>query len=132
MVCHHAECHVGFLTRLVLYSRKFRYLGDNILKYIRVVITLFPLQYAAEAFKAHSRIHVFSGKGFEAAICLTVILHKDQIPDLYHLGMILVHQIASWHFGTFLFTPQIDMNLRTRTTRSRVAHFPEIVFRVAV
>ena len=75
--------------------------------------------HADEAFETHAGIHVLGGKKAEVARIFPVILNKDQIPDLQHVRIIIIYQT-----GRIPPSNPIKMNLRARSTRPRITHFP--------
>ena len=54
---------------------------------------------------------------------LPVELHEHQVPDLKHIGVININEVAG-----VASTDAVKMNLRARTTWSSVTHGPEVVF----
>ena len=67
------------------------YLPDYRGKHIGIVIGLHTLHYHAQTFKAHSGIHMFGRQGFQLSVGLPIVLHKNQVPDLNDLGVIIIH-----------------------------------------
>ena len=46
--------------------------------------------------------------------------------------MIVVDEITSGDFGTFFCRTEVDVDFRTRSARTCITHFPEVVVLVAV
>ena len=42
--------------------------------------------------------------------------------------MVVIHKVATWHFGFLFFRTDIHVNFGTRTTRTLVTHFPKVIF----
>ena len=47
-----------------------------------------------ESLEAHSAVDVLLGERLEAAVGLAVELHEDQVPDLQHVGVVLVDEVC--------------------------------------
>ena len=85
-----------------------------------------------KALEAHAGIDHFLCQRLEAAICLAVVLHEDDIPDLDDLRMIFVDQLASRYFRTFFCRTAVHVYLRARAAGTCIAHLPEVIMLVAV
>ena len=46
-----------------------------------------------ESLEAHATVDVLLGQRLEAAVGLAVELHEDQVPDLQHVGIVLVDEV---------------------------------------
>ena len=70
---------------------------------------------------------MFRGKRLQLARGIPVILYENEVPELdktgaaVHIHAVLVALAAS-------SLAEIDVDLRTRTARTGLAHLPEIVF----
>ena len=81
-----------------------------------------------EALKPHARIHVTSRQGLQSTIGHALKFHKDQVPELDHLGVVFIDQFPCIQRFAFFFTPQIHVDFGTRTARTGIPHFPKIIF----
>ena len=93
---------------------------------------MFALQSTNKTLKSHTGIDNVHRQRFERTISLAVELHEHDIPYLYHLGVVLVDELASRHLGLLFWSAGVEVNLGARTARTCVAHLPEIVVLVAV
>ncbi len=85
-----------------------------------------------QTLETHTCVYHVHGQFFKTAISLAVELHEDEVPDFNHLWVVLIHEFASRHLCLFLWSTGIEMYFRTRTTRTRVTHFPEVVVLVTI
>ena len=90
------------------------------------------LQHHAEAFKAHTRIYVFFGKLLQGAVCFPVELDEYVVPDLDYPGVVLVDQGVAGHLGAFGIAAQVHVDFGAWAAGTGIAHFPEVVFLVAI
>ena len=127
------------LTSLLLKRRIFQssnlLLGlDDRLEDIGIIVGMLALEHAYEALEAHTGIDDVHRELLERAVGLTVELHEHEVPDLDDLGIVLIHQVTATDAagGTLLRCTRVDMDLRTGTTGTRIAHLPEVVVLVAV
>ena len=102
------------------------------LENIGIIIRRFPLQRHTKTLETHTRIYDLCRQRFECTVGLTIVLHKDKVPNLYNLRVALVHQRKTVDSRTLGLATQVDVHFRTRTARSRIAHFPEIIMSVTV
>ena len=96
-----------------------------------IVIRMFAFHHAAQAFEAHTGIHMAGRKVFQRAVSLAVVLHEHEVPYFYDLGIVFIDKRRSRDFFLFIVAAQVHMYLRRRPARTLVAHFPEIVVFVA-
>ena len=89
------------------------------------------MQDHAQALEAHARIDVARRKLLQRTVGLAVELHEDEVPDLDHLRMAHVDHLAARLQGDFRLVAQVEVNLRTGTAGTRLAHLPEVVVLVA-
>ena len=132
MVCNDTHSNIDLRIVAIFLTAKTPDFPDNRLEYIGVIIRRLSLQRHTKPFESHTGIDYPSRKRFERTIGFTVILHKHKVPYLYHLRVTLVNQFQSIDFGSLGITPQIDVNLRTGSTRSRISHFPKIIMSISV
>ena len=82
-------------------------------------------------FESHSCIHMMIGQIFQTSVRFPVVLHKYKVPDFNHQWIILIHQFTTGFQFSLLLGPEVDMDFRTRPTRSHIPHFPKIIFFIA-
>ena len=107
---------------------------DDGLEDIGIVVRVLALHHAYQALEAHTRINDVHRQRFQRTVSLAVELHEYDVPDLYDLWVVLVHQFAACLAGslTLLRSTRVDVDLRAGTARTRVAHLPEVVVLVTV
>ena len=132
MVGAYTHGHVGLLFLTVFQSGDVLYLFYYRLEHVSVVVRVLALQRAHETLEAHTGIDDVHWQRFERAVGLAVELHEDDVPDLDNLRVVLVHELASRHFGLLLRRTRVEVYLRARTARTRIAHLPEVVVLVSV
>ncbi len=93
---------------------------------------MFVLKSTHKTLKPHTGIYNVHRQRFERTVGLAVKLHEDDVPYLYHLRVVLVHKFPSWHLCLLLGCSGVKVNFGTRATRTRIAHFPEVVMLVTV
>ncbi len=98
---------------------------------VAVVVAALALQDAREAFEPHAGVDVLGRQDFQRAVGLAVELDKHVVPDLDHVRVRLVHQLRHHPRREAHHHLPIDMDLRARAARPRVAHLPEVVLHVA-
>ena len=83
------------------------------------------LQHRRNAFKPHPGVDGRLGKSCAAAVCVLLVLHEDEIPDLDKAVAIFVRRAgrASRHMFAM-----IEKDLRIRTAGAGIPHLPEIAF----
>mmetsp|Transcript_138675 Transcript_138675/g.351506 ORF Transcript_138675/g.351506 Transcript_138675/m.351506 type:complete len:263 (-) Transcript_138675:331-1119(-) len=94
-------------------------------KQIRIVIAALVQQHGRDALQAHARVHALCRQVDQGSVVLALKLHEDIVPDLEHIRVVHVDE-----FWTLSPSDAVVMDLRARTTRTRVAHLPEIVLHV--
>ena len=102
MVGHHPHGNVGLLVTAVWYIAEIADFFDQRLKQIGIVIGGFALNCHTQAFEAHTGIDVFGRQHLEGTVCLAVELHKHQVPDFHHPGVIFVDQVQSVQLSPLL------------------------------
>ena len=132
MVGYHAHGHILLLIPAILGAAKVADGLDQGLEYVSVVVAALALQRHTQTLKAHAGVNHLGRQRLQRAIGLAVILHKDQVPYLYHLRIILVDQLSTGHLGLLLIRAQVNMNLRAGAAGTRIAHLPEVVMLIAV
>ena len=132
MVGNHTHGDVRLLIVAVLLAC---YVSDGFqyrLEHVGVVVGGLSLQCAHQSLEAHAGVDNLGGKPFQAAVCLAVELHEHEVPDFNHLRVVFVHQLAAGYFALLFFRTGVHMDFRTRTARSRITHFPEVIVFVAI
>ena len=132
MIHHHAHGDVLLLILTILASRHVAQHLNEWLENVSIIVRSLTLQRAHQTFKAHARVNHLGRQSFKRTICLTVVLHEYEIPNLNHLRVVFVHQLTTRHLCFLLFRTRIHMNLRAGATRSRVTHLPEVVMLVTI
>ena len=107
-------------------------LGNDRCEDIRIIVGVLSLHQAHQTLEAHTGINYVHLQRFETAVSLAVELHEDNVPDFDDLRMILVDKFLTGHFRFLFLRTEVDMNLRARPARSRIAHLPEVVVLVAI
>src|SRR5690606_27772095 len=94
---------------------------------IRIVGRCLLLDRHAQAFEAHTRVHVSCGKSLQAAGSFPVELHEHEVPYFDHLGMIAVAEFVAG-FLLYLFVgSKVDVHFGAWSARSGVSHLPEVI-----
>ena len=132
MVGNDTHRHIHRLRLAILLARKASDSLNGRLEDISIVVRVLTLQRTHEALEAHTRIDYIHRKRLQRTVGLAVVLHKHDVPDLDHLRIILVDQLTARHLGLLLGCTRIQMDLRARTTRTRIAHLPEVVVLVSI
>ena len=102
------------------------------LEYVCVVVGCFALQSHTKTFESHTGINNLGRKRLKTAVCFAVVLHEHEVPDFNYLRVIVVYEIATGDLGTFFSRTEVDMDFGTRSARSCITHFPEVVVFVTV
>ena len=127
-----AHGDVGLLGLAVFDAR---HLGDGLddgLEHVGIVVRGLALQHADEALKAHARVDVLGGEFHQMAVSHTVVLHEHEVPNLNHLRVVHVDEVAPRDLFSDFIIAQVDVDLRAGTAGTRLAHLPEVVLLVAV
>ena len=132
MVGHYSHSHIDVLLLAITEAAEVADGFDDGLEDVGIVVGLLALNGANQAFEAHAGVDNVHSKRFEMSISLALVLHEDDVPDLDNLRVVLVDEFAARHFSLFLSRTTIEMNLRARSARTCVAHFPEVIMLVAV
>ena len=90
------------------------------------------MQHADEALKAHARVDVLGREFHQLAVGHAVVLHEHEVPDLDHLRVVHVDEVATRDLFSGFIIAQVDVDLRAGTAGTRLAHLPEVVLLVAV
>ena len=93
---------------------------------------MLALKGAHESLKSHTGIDNVHRQRFETAVCLAVKLHEHNIPNLDNLWVVFVYEFTSRHFCLLFLRTGVDMNLGAWSTRTCIAHFPEVVVFVSI
>ena len=110
---------------------------------IRIIIRALVLNHRCQPFEAHAGINMLRWQFTQKTIffakkhslvslersehegVLPIELNEDKIPDFQDIRIVMIDQMSS-----ISATDAIEMDLGTRSTRSRVAHFPEVVLHI--
>ena len=63
-------------------------------EHIGVVVTHLVLEDGGDSLEAHAGIHVLRGQRVQSARGIAGELHEHQVPDLQHVGVVLVDEIS--------------------------------------
>ena len=99
---------------------------------IGIIVRVLTLHQANQTLEAHTCINNVHLQWLKATISLTIELHEDDVPYLNYLWVILVDKFLSRHLSFLFLGTEVDMNLRARTTRTRVTHFPEVIVLITI
>ena len=111
MVRNHTHRNVGLLVLAVFATADSADLGEHRLEHIGVVVGRLALDRTHQTLEAHSGIDHFLSQRFETAVCLAVVLHEHDVPDLDHLRMIFVHELSSTNLSPFVLWSAVHMDL---------------------
>ena len=120
-----------FVIAVIFATQTGSFLNDK-LENICIVIRRFTLNYPNQTLKSHSGINMLCRKFFQRAVGLSVKLHEHVIPNFNHFRIVFVYQCGAIHFSTVFIRTHIKMDFSTGSTRTRIAHFPEIIFFISV
>ncbi len=129
---NHAHGHVGLFLLAIFHARDALYLADDGLEDVGVVVGVLALEGAHQALESHTGVDDVHRELLERAVGLAVELHEHEVPDLNHLGVVHVHQLAAGHLLLLLVGTRVEVYLRAGTAGACVAHLPEVVVLVAV
>ena len=116
--------HAQGLFRQVFQAGKVGGRVHQVLKKINIVIVMHTLHHRSDTLQPHAGIHRRLGQFVHLAISSTLILHKDNIPDLDKTVAVLFR--AARRAAPYIFAVIVE-NLAARATRAGIAHGPEIV-----
>ena len=132
MVSHYAHSHIHFVVFAIFSTTNFAYSLQKWLEYVGIVVWSFALYSHAKTLKAHTCVDYFVRKWLERTISFAVVLHEHVVPNLNHLWVVAIHKVATIDLCALCIWTKVDMNFRTRTTRTCIAHFPEVIFFVTI
>ena len=76
----------------------------------------------------YTGINYFSRKPFERAVGFAVVLHEHVVPNLNDLWVTSVYKCQTVNFGALCRCRGCRYVFQNGSTRSCIAHFPEIIF----
>ena len=132
VVCYHSHGNIRLFLCTIFDAAHITEHLDDWLEHVCVIIGMLALQGTNQTFEAHTCVNHIHGKLFQTTICLAIELHEDEVPDFYHLWVILIHEFTSRHLCLFLRRTGVEVDFRTRATRTCISHFPEIVVLVTI
>ena len=132
VVCNDAHGHVRLFLLAILESAQFADAADDGLEHVSIVVRVLALHHTDQALKSHAGIDDLVGERFQRTVGLAIVLHENEVPNLNHLRVVLVHQFGTAHGCFFLLAASIDMDFGARTAGTRIAHLPEVVVLVAI
>ena len=133
VVGYHPHGHVGRFALAVAVAGDLAYSGEHAAEHVGVVVAALALEHRTEAFESHSGVDVLGGKRFEVAVGHALVLHEHEVPYLDHVGVGLVHELASGYAagGLLLVGAYVDVDFGAGAAGAGVAHLPEVVMLVA-
>src|ERR1044071_6836546 len=95
---------------------------------IDIVIGQNVLQHGGDALETHAGVDVLGRQFFELAVFFSVVLDKDQIPQLDIARAVAVHSafVSRHPLHVAGLRPAVEMNLTARPAPSGLPHLPEI------
>ena len=132
VVGHDAHCNVSLGVVTITFARHRSNRLDEGLEDIGVIVGCLALQRHAQTLKAHAGVDDTFRQRLKRPVGLAVVLHEDEVPYFYYLGMRLIDQREAVHRLPLFITAQVNVNLRTRTARAGIPHLPEVVVFVAI
>jgi len=75
---------------------------------------------------------VLGGEFHQVAVGHAVVLHEHKVPNLNHLRVVLVDEVAASDLLSGFLVAQVDVDFGAGTAGTSLAHFPEVVLLVAV
>ena len=132
MVGHDPHGDIRFFAVAVSFPRQCSDRPEHRLKKVGIIVGMFALQHANQAFEAHPRIDDMHRKRFERSVGLPVELHEHNVPYLDDLRIIFVHLFPAGDLCLFCRCARVDMDFGTRSAGARVSHLPEIIVFVPI
>ena len=110
VVCDNAHCHVGSFFFSISKTRKLCDFVDDGLENVGVVVGVLALKHTHQTLKSHTGVDNLVGKSFERTVGFAIVLHKHEVPNFNHLGVVLIDERSSRNFGFFFFGTSIDVD----------------------
>ena len=132
MVGSYAHSHIYLLILAIFLAGEAADLSDEGCEDVGVIVRTLPLEGHGESLKSHAGVDHLGRKGLEVSICHTVVLHEHKVPDLDHLGIILVDERCAVDLGTLFIAAEVDMDLAAGTAGTHITHLPEVVMTIAI
>ncbi len=126
--------HQVFLALFVGVVQQFLGALHEASEQIRIIVGPSVLQHRNNPLKAHACVHVFGRQHLQGAVGITVVLDKDQVPQLGEALTIAVDLAGvAWHVlhVTESWSP-VKVDLAARAAGTGIAHFPKVVFTAKV
>ena len=129
----HAHRDVGPGALAVLVAGKLADAGQHAGEDVGIVVAVLALEHGAEALEAHAGVDVAGGQRLQVAVGHALVLHEHKVPDLDHVRVGFVDQVAAGDAGGSLFLRRadVDVDLGAGAAGAGLAHLPEIVVLVA-
>ena len=133
VVCDDPHRYVGLCVLAVAVAGNLPDLGEQAAEDVGIVVAVLALEHAAEALESHSGVDVVCREALKVAVGHPLVLHEHEVPDLYHVRVGLVDQVASAQAcgGFLLRGADVYVDLGARAARAGVSHLPEVVVLVA-
>ena len=132
MVGNDTHRYIRLLICTVLDAREGRNRLDDWREDVGIVVRGLALQSHTETLEAHPCINHTLGKRLKRAICLAVVLHENEVPNLNDLWMPLINERKPRDSLAFLFATDVNMDLRARATWTLVTHLPEVIMLIPI
>ena len=127
MVSDNTHCHVALLIDAILLAAHISQTLNRRLEYVGIVVRLLALQNHTQTLETHTRINVVLRQRLQRTVSLAVELHKYVVPNLNHLRVVLIDHFATGDQSYLCLVTQVEVDLATRTARTGIAHFPEVI-----
>ena len=110
-------------------ARELLHAGDDAAQQVAVVVGGNALQQRRHPLETHAGVDVLRGQLGELPRLVPVVLDEDQVPDLDEARAAGVHAAAVCRVGAVVagVGTAIDVDLRARPARARLAHLPEVL-----
>ena len=93
---------------------------------------MLALKSTNKTLEAHTSIDYIHTKWFEVTVSLTLELHEYDVPYLDNLWIVLIDELTSRHLCLLFWCTRVEVNLGARTTRTSIAHLPEVIVLVTI
>ena len=96
--------------------------ADDRLEQIGIIVTRLALDHRCETLQTHAGVDAGLGQRVERALFVPVVLHEDQVPELYDPVTLAVRERVTGHAGSL-----VVMDFGAGPAGAGVRHLPEVV-----